>query len=93
MRRCVEGPRRAAAARRAQICQSPVIVEWPRGAETAQWRAGPEAQVFLLATPEDRETAMRRLVAEAAQKFYTQGGALPELPQGPDRELVCYGDL
>ena len=47
----------------AQVAGHPVFVEWPRGAEQAQWKAGPEAQLFLLATPEDRHETMRRLVA------------------------------
>ena len=52
-----------------------MIVEWPRGAEAAQWRAGPEAQFFLLAAPEDRVEAMRRLVARfPADAQRTRGG-------------------
>lgn len=70
-----------------------VFVEWPRGTERAHWRAGPEAAAFLQAPQNVREEQIRRLVMQAAESFYSQGGALPDLPQGPDRELVSYGDL
>lgn len=26
-------------------------------------------------------------------KFYTEGGVLPSLPKGPDRDLMDYSDL
>lgn len=29
----------------------------------------------------------------AVAKFYTQGGVLPSLPKGPDRDVVDYSDL
>ena len=76
------------------VAGQPAFVEWPRGAEAAQWQTGPEAQFFLVAQPEDRAEAMRRMVNQAAQAaFYTQGGELPEAPQGSERGLVCYDDL